>query len=94
VTIVYHLCGYDKATQRLQAEHPVPTRLLPTVRTFIEPVADDRDLVLPYELTTRAVRTLAEALGLTIDPERYHYYFEASDASDADAGREVAATAR
>jgi len=94
VNVVYHLCGYDKSTERLAAEHPVPARLLPRVRTLIEPVSDDRDLVLPYELTVGAVLTLSKALGLTIDPAEYHYYFEASNASDTGVGREAATTAR
>jgi hypothetical protein len=93
VTIVYHLCGYDKSTERLVEEHLVPARLLTTIRTLIEPVPDDRDLILPYELTTEAVRTLAKILHLTIDPAEYHYYFEASDASDTGIGREVATAA-
>ena len=91
---MYHLCGYDKATERLAAEYPIPARFLPTVRAVIEPVPDDRDLVLPYVLTARAVLRLAEVLGRTIDPDRYHYYFEGSDGSDTDARSEVATTAR
>jgi hypothetical protein len=94
VTVVYHLYGYDKTTGPLAAEHPVPPRLLPTVRTLIEPAPDDRDLVLPYELTTGAVLTLSEALGLTIDPAEYHYDFEASDASDSGVRPEITASAR
>lgn len=91
---MYHLCGYDKATWRLAVEHTVPARLIPTVRGLIDPVPDDRDLVLPYELTVGAVLTLGEALDLTINPAEYHYYFEASDASDTGVGREIAATAQ
>ena len=60
MTVVYHLCGYDKTTERLAAEFPIPTRFLPTVRTFVEPVPDDDDLVLPYALTVGAVVRLAE----------------------------------
>jgi hypothetical protein len=94
VTVVYHLCGYDKATERLAAEHQAPARLLPTIRRLIEPVPDDRDLILPYERTASAVQTVANALGLTVDPAEYHFYFEASDAAGSNVGREVASTAR
>lgn len=94
MTVVYHLCGYDKTTERLAAEFPIPTRFLPTVRTFVEPEPDDHDLVLPYTLTADAVVRLAEALGLAIEPDRYHYYFECSDGSDTDLRREVVTTAR
>ena len=91
---MYHLCGYDKATERLVEEHVVPGHLLPMVRTLIKPAAGDCDLVLPYELTTGAVLTLSQALGQTIDPAGNHYYFEASDAADTGIGGEVATTAR
>ena len=94
MTVVYHLCGYDRTTELLAAEYPVPARLLPTVRKLIEPVSDDRDLVLPYQLTDGAVLTLARALGLTIDPGEYHYYFEASDATENVARHAVATAAR
>jgi hypothetical protein len=79
VTVAYHLCGYDKATGPLAEEQAVPEHLLPAVRTLVETVPDDRDLILPYELTTDAVLTLARPMGLGIDPAGYHYYFEASD---------------
>jgi hypothetical protein len=94
MTVVYHLCGYDKATETLAVEHAVPARLLTTVRTLVQPVPDDYDLILPYELATDGVQTLAEALGLVIDPAEYNYYFEASDGSDTGVGREVANSAR
>ena len=94
MTVVYHLCGYDKVTELLNEEHPVPARLLPLVRTLIKPAPDDRDLVLPYELAAGAVVTLAEALKLNTDPAEYDYYFEASDASETDLGQDVAVTVR
>jgi hypothetical protein len=94
VTVVYHLCSYDRTTGKLVAEYPVPARLVPTIRTFIDPVPDDRDLVLSYALTDSAALRLAEALGLTIDPDRYHYYFEGSDGADTDVSSEVAVTSR
>jgi len=94
MTVAYHLCAYDMATDRLIAEHPLPEALLPLVRTLITPAPEDRDLILPYELTTGAAMTLSRALGLTIDPVKYRYYFEASDAADTGLGQEVATSAR
>jgi hypothetical protein len=94
VTVVYHLCGYDKMTELLAEEHPVAARLLPMVRTLIKPVAGDRHLVLCYELSNAAVLTLSQALGLSIDPAVYHYYFEGSDASGAGANLKSAGIAR
>ena len=94
MTVVYHLSGYDKTSRRLVAEYPVPALLVPMVRTFIRPVPDDRHLVLSYQLTSAAALQLAAALGLTIDPDRYHYYFEGSDGSDTDVSSEVATIAR
>lgn len=93
MSIAWHLCGYDKATRRLVEEHPVPARLLPTVRTLIAPLPDDHDLVLAYELAAGAVQTLAESLGVSIDPTARHWYFEGSDASEIGAQREAATNA-
>ncbi len=80
MTLAYDLCAYDRTNALLAREYPVPAQLLPMVRTLIEPVADDHDLVLPYELTPAAAATLANAMGLTLDGAAYRYYFEASAA--------------
>jgi hypothetical protein len=61
---------------------------------LIKPVRDDRDLVLPYQLTSGAVLSLAAASDQPIEPANPHYYFEASDVSDAGAEPAKAATAR
>jgi hypothetical protein len=94
MSVIYHLCAYDRATDRLVAEHAVPENLLPMVRTLIKPAPEDSDLVLSYELTTGAAQSLSNATGLPIEPAPCHYYFEASDAADAVIGNEVAAAAR
>ena len=94
MTVVYHLCGYDKATERLVEEYCVPEDLLSKIRPLVGPSPNDRDLVLTYELTVSAVQTLAEALGIAIDPAGRHYYFEASDGSDTVVERDAAAASR
>ncbi len=95
MTLIYHLCGYDKTTERLVEEHSVPARLLPIVRTLIEPAPDDRDLVLPYELSAASALTLAAAIGVTIDSAQHQFFFEASDAPEVKLPRRtISAAAR
>ena len=90
---VYDLCGYEKSTGTLAVEHPVAARFLPLVRTLVVAKPDDPELILPYELSENAVATLAEALGLSIDLRGFRFWFEASDASEAEAGTRIVATA-
>jgi hypothetical protein len=92
MTVIYHLCGYDRSTDRLVEEHVVPAALLPVVRELVTPVVDDTDLILPYELTASAASTLARSLGVVIDSLKNNYCFEASDALSID-GTQRTATA-
>jgi len=79
VTVTWHLRGFDKATEFEAVDFDIPQAMLPTVRQLLPEPEDDPDFVDPHELTGDQTARLAEALGLTVDPDLYHYYVESDE---------------
>ena len=79
--VAWFLRGYDKRTEFEAVSHRLPGGVLPLARSLVRPAAGDPDMLDPYELTVPAVRTLADRIGVPIDPMAYDYFVESSDIS-------------
>jgi hypothetical protein len=79
VTVKYHLCGYDRSTEFLAVDFDIPESMLPVVRQLVPEAEDDPDFIDPQEITGEQVARLAAALGLTVDPDLYHYSVESDE---------------
>jgi hypothetical protein len=71
------IVGYDRGTERVVAEHPIP----PTTVTAAMPIANvpptDPDLVGAYPLDAEQARQIAELINVTIDPANFDWFLEA-----------------
>jgi|GEM_PF-2644845 len=73
MTLARYVRGYDPATDRLHATHPLSAGAFAAVRGLIAAHPDDPDMFDPYELPHAVVATL----GLTPISEGLAYYLEA-----------------
>jgi hypothetical protein len=76
MTVLRHLCGYDKKMEPIAVEHLLPEVLLPKVRTVIKPKRGDRSLALAFDITLANTRKLADMLGVAVDAYAYDFTVE------------------
>ena len=76
--ITHRLVGYDRATERVVDEYPVPDDKLPTAKLLAHVPADDPDAVMCYPLKPAQARDLAGFINAVayIDPDHRDYFFE------------------
>jgi hypothetical protein len=79
MTVTWHLRGFDKSTDFLAIEFDIPRAALPSVRRVLPEAEDDPDFVDPREVTPHQTARLAEVLGVSLDPEAYHYSVESEE---------------
>jgi hypothetical protein len=79
MTLTWHLRGFDKETDVQAVEFEIPRRLLPQVRDLLPEARRDPDFADPHEVTADQAAKLGHALGIAIDPERYHYSVESDE---------------
>lgn len=70
------IVGFDKASESLVVDLPVPAAALERVKRIAEVPAADPDLMGAYPLTAEKVKLAAEAAHVIIDPGRYDYFLE------------------
>lgn len=78
--IVYDLVGYDRTTERMVEQHPVPQALVRVVK-HIADIGDRSDSELgAWELTEIQVKKIAEVLQANLDLGRCEFFLEPSAA--------------
>ena len=79
MTVAYHLRGYHTRTGALGQEFVIGASTLLDVRRALRETGDDPELIDPHELGSNQARQVAEALGVSIDTERFDYFVEAEE---------------
>jgi hypothetical protein len=74
------IVGFDKSSERLVFEKPVPVGAVAYVKTIADVPATDHDLLGSYPLTAAQVSKVAAAAQITIDPTEFSYFLEADEA--------------
>jgi hypothetical protein len=77
--VKYHLRGFDKRTEYEAVDFEIPLSMLSNVRALVPQAEDDPEFVDPHELTRDQAVRVAEALGVTADPDRIDYYVESDE---------------
>lgn len=76
--VVYDLVGYDRETERLAEQHPVPSSLVNVVKQ-IAGVGDKSDYQLgAWELTEEQVKEIAQVITVEPDLRRCDFFLEPS----------------
>lgn len=79
MTIAWHLRGYDRRSELLGVEFDISPKLLPIVRSLLPEPENDPGMIDPYELTRDETVRVADAIGVSIHPDRFHYFVEADE---------------
>ena len=74
--ITHRLVGYDRVTDRVADEHPVPAAVLPRAKQIARVPADDPDAAACYHLSSSGARDLAGFISVGINTERHDYFLE------------------
>jgi hypothetical protein len=78
--VVYDLVGYDRSTERMAEQHPIPASLVQAVKQ-IAGIGDRSDDQLgAWELTGGQVKDIAQILQANPDLLRYEFFLEPSAA--------------
>jgi hypothetical protein len=75
-SIFHRLVGYDRATQRVAAEHDISDHHLDFVKRVAGVARDDPEAALCYRLNSDQVREIAAVIGITIDADAFNFYLE------------------
>jgi hypothetical protein len=79
VTVKYHLCGYDRSTECLGVDIDIPPQTLPIIRDLLPEAADDPEFIDPLTITDCEAVLVAEALGVTVETDRFVYFIESDE---------------
>jgi hypothetical protein len=90
MSVAHRITGYDRATEALVEQHPVPRRLLPSAKTAALISADDPDAIWSYKLSTDAANRLAAAMRVALDTARNDYFLESFEAPRSAASSQAA----
>lgn len=83
MTVVHRLAGYDNKTDRLAVEHDIPASKLKQAKELAGVWHDDADAAGSYPLSAGQARTIAELVGQIVNVDRYSWFLEPFDESDA-----------
>lgn len=72
----HRLVGYDRATELVAEEHPVPAARLAEARALAHVPADDPEVTQCYSLSAGSARDLAGIIQARVDPETRDYFLE------------------
>jgi hypothetical protein len=78
--VVYDLVGYDRKTERMAEQHPVPPSLVCTVKQFAGIGDRSDDQLGAWELTEGQVRDIAQVVKVKPDLQRCDFFLEPSAA--------------
>jgi hypothetical protein len=70
------IVGFDRNTERVAVDHPVPPAVVPAARQIANVPLDDPDLVVAYPLDAKQARQIAELANITIEPDRFDWFLE------------------
>ena len=71
------IVGYDRGTERVVAEHPIPPTTVTAAMLIANFPPDDPDLIGAYPLTEDQARQIAAVANVTIDPANFDWFLEA-----------------
>jgi hypothetical protein len=71
------IVGYDRQTERLAVEHPVPPAAVTAAMLIANVPPTDPDLIGAYPLTEEQARQIAEVANISIEPAQFDYFLEA-----------------
>ena len=77
MTGVVVISGFDRGTDKLMIEVPLPAWAVSATRAISGVPVDDPDLVGAYPLTEDQVRQIAAVAQLVIDPAAFDWFIEA-----------------
>ena len=83
-TIAHSVMAYDRATEELDLELPIPLFLDTLALKIAEVPPDDKYGALSYPLPTKAVDTFRFLLGLDVDVSKRDYFLEPTAGQVAD----------
>ena len=69
--------GYDRQSERLAVEHPIPLGAVTAAMLIANVPPDDPDLIGAYPLTEDQARQIAAVANVTIDPANFDWFLEA-----------------
>jgi hypothetical protein len=73
--MIYRIVTYDKATERMVANLPIPWPFVAEIRKLAGVTPFD-DGMGEHELTDEQVRRISQVLHFTPDPDHFFYYLE------------------
>jgi hypothetical protein len=71
----YKLVGYDRDTELLAAEHPLPTAAVERAKS-IAGIADRSEIIGDWPLSTEQARSIARIAAIMADLDRYDWFLE------------------
>ena len=74
--LTHRLRGFDKQTDELAVEFDIPDALTISLKRIVGAYQDDPDLAGLYELTPDQARTIATAINVSIDLEKYDFFLD------------------
>jgi hypothetical protein len=91
--MIYRVVTYDKDTDLMKGNVPIPPSLLEQVKRIagFSPRDDGRG---EYPLDERQTRQIADILGFKAEPRRFYYYVEPYEPPEDDGLQQIANTAR
>ena len=89
--MIYRIVTYDKATDRMAGNLPIPWPQVGKIRK-IAGVQPRDDGLGEYPLDTKQVRQIAEILQFRPEPERFYYCLEPFDQPDNGLNQVISST--
>jgi len=90
--MIYRIVTYDKATDRMKGNMPVPSNFLEEIKR-IAGFGPNDDGLGEYPLNEAQTRQVARILDFNPEPDRFYYYVEPYEPPEDDDGLQPAAKA-
>ena len=90
--MIYRIVTYDKATDRMKGNVPVPSNFLEEIKR-IAGFGPNDDGLGEYPLNEAQTRQVARILDFNPEPDRFYYYVEPYEPPEDDDGLQPAAKA-
>jgi hypothetical protein len=90
--MIYRIVTYDRATDRMKGNMPVPSNFLKEIKR-IAGFGPNDDGLGEYPLNEAQTRQVARILDFNPEPDRFYYYVEPYEPPEDDDGLQPAAKA-
>jgi hypothetical protein len=87
--MIYRIVTYDKATERMKGNLPIPPSLVEEIKRIAGFGAKD-DGLGEYPLNDDQTRQVAAVLGFNPEPSRFYYYVEPFEPIEDDGLQQIA----